>query len=242
MKQVAGRLEIGVALSMLLAMAMAMAMAVAESSPAQSPQHAYPSMAPLSQYLMTDRDAEIALARSAAPKAISGDATILVLGPHGYVTAVEGKNGFVCMVDRSWSAQFDFPEFWNPKLRGPTCFNPQAARSILPITYKRTELALAGQSRNQIMQGTKAALASNQLPPLEPGAMCYMMSKQGYLNDAVGHWMPHLMFYMPLDADWGADLPGSPVMLNPQFQAPEKIRVFMIPAGKWSDGTPAPVM
>lgn len=238
MKQDAGRLEIGVALSMLLAMAMA----VAESSPAQSPQHAYPSMAPLSHYLMADRDAEIALARSAAPKAISGDATILVLGPHGYVTAVEGKNGFVCMVDRSWSAQFDFPEFWNPKLRGPTCFNPQAARSILPITYKRTELALAGQSRNQIMQGIKAALASNQLPPLEPGAMCYMMSKQGYLNDAVGHWMPHLMFYMPLDADWGADLPGSPVMLNPQFQAPEKIRVFMIPAGKWSDGTPAPVM
>lgn len=238
MKQDAGRLEIGVALSMLLAMAMA----VAESSPAQSPQHAYPSMAPLSHYLMADRDAEIALARSAAPKAISGDATILVLGPHGYVTALEGKNGFVCMVDRSWSAQFDFPEFWNPKLRGPTCFNPQAARSILPITYKRTELALAGQSRNQIMQGIKAALASNQLPPLEPGAMCYMMSKQGYLNDAVGHWMPHLMFYMPLDADWGADLPGSPVMLNPQFQAPEKIRVFMIPAGKWSDGTPAPVM
>ena len=240
MKQDAVRLKIGVTLSMLLAMAMAMA--VAESSPAQSPQHAYPSMAPLSQYLMADRDAEIALARSAAPKAISGDATILVLGPHGYVTAVEGKNGFVCMVDRSWSAQFDFPEFWNPKLRGPTCFNPQAARSILPITYKRTELALAGQSKNQIMEGIKAAFASKKLPPLEPGAMCYMMSKQGYLNDAVGHWMPHLMFYMPLDAAWGADLPGSPVMLNPQFQAPEKIRVFMIPAGKWSDGTPAPVM
>ena len=236
MKQDAGRLRICVTLSMLLAIA------VVQCSAALNLQHAYSSMAPLSQYLMADRDAEIALARSAAPKAISGDATILVLGPHGYVTALEGKNGFVCMVDRSWSAQFDFPEFWNPKLRGPTCFNPQAARSILPITYKRTELALAGQSRNQIMQGIKAALASNQLPPLEPGAMCYMMSKQGYLNDAVGHWMPHLMFYMPLDADWGADLPGSPVMLNPQFQAPEKIRVFMIPAGKWSDGTPAPVM
>ena len=240
MKQDAGRLEIGVALSMLLAMAMAMA--VAESSPAQSPQHAYPSMAPLSHYLMADRDAEIALARSAAPKAISGDATILVLGPHGYVTALEGKNGFVCMVDRSWSAQFDFPEFWNPGLRGPTCFNPQAARSILPITYKRTELALAGQSRDQIMEGIKAALASKQLPRLEPGAMCYMMSKQGYLNDSAGHWMPHLMFYMPLEADWGADLPGSPVMLNPQFQVPENIKVFMVPAGKWSDGTPAPAM
>ena len=236
MKQVAGCFKIGVTLSMLLAIA------VTECSAAQNPPHTYPGMAPLSQYLMADRDAEIAMARSAAPKAISDEATILVLGPHGYITAVEGRNGFVCMVDRSWSAQFDFPEFWNPKLRGPTCFNPQAARSVLPITFMRTKLALAGQSRNQIMEGIKTALASKQLPPLEPGAMCYMMSKQGYLNDAVGHWMPHLMFYMPLDADWAADLPGSPIMLNPQFQTVEKIKVFMVPAGKWSDGTPAPVM
>jgi hypothetical protein len=219
-----------------------LAVAVAESSPAKDLQHAYAGMAPVSEYLMGDRDAEIALARSAAPNAISGEATILVLGSHGYVTAVEGKNGFVCMVDRSWSAQFDFPEFWNPKLRGPTCFNPQAARSILPITRKRTELALAGQSRDQIMEGMKTALARKQLPPLEPGAMCYMMSKQAYLNDSAGHWMPHLMFYTPLAANLGADLPGSPVTLNPQFQAPEKINVFMIPTGKWSDGTPAPVM
>ncbi|HWX67655.1 MAG TPA: hypothetical protein VNZ27_14645 [Rhodanobacter sp.] len=237
MKQDAGRLKICVTLSMLLAIA------VTESSAAQDLKHVYPSMAPLSQYLMEDRDAEIALARSAAPKAISGEATILVLGPHGYVTAVEGKNGFACIVDRSWMAQFDFPEFWNPKLRGPMCLNPQAARSILPITFKRTELALAGQSKNQIMEGIKTALARKQLPPLEPGAMCYMMSKQGYLVDSAGHWMPHLMFYTSLNADWGADLPGSPIMLNPQFlEGPEAMKVFMITAGKWSDGTPAPVM
>jgi hypothetical protein len=236
MKQDAGCVKICMTLSVLFAIA------VAESSSAQNRHQTYPNMAPLSQYLMGDRDAEIALARSAAPKAISGEATVLVLGPHGYVTAVEGKNGFVCMVDRSWTAQFDFPEFWNPKLRGPTCFNPQAARSILPISYKRTELALAGQSRSQIMEGIKTALARKQLPSLEPGSMCYMMSKQAYLNDSVGHWMPHLMFYTPLRVGWGADLPGSPVMLNPQFQASEKINVFMIPAGRWSDGTPAPVM
>lgn len=237
MKRDAGRLKMCMALSLFLAVA------AAESPAAQNPQHAYPSMAPLSQYLMADRNAEIALARSAAPKAISGEATILILGPHGYVTAVEGKNGFVCLVDRAWTAQFDFPEFWNPKLRGPMCLNPQAARSILPITYKRTELALAGKSRNQIMDGMKTALARKQWPPLEPGAMCYMMSKQGYLNDSVGHWMPHLMFYTSLETDWGADLPGSPVMLNPQFQnGPEAMKVFMIPTAKWSDGTPAPVM
>jgi len=65
---------------------------------AQTPKPSYPSMAALDQYLMADRDAEIALARSAAPDAISGDAKILVLGRHGYETAVEGKNGFVCVV------------------------------------------------------------------------------------------------------------------------------------------------
>ena len=239
MKQVTGCRKFGATLGALLAMTVV----TAEASPAQKPPHAYPDMAPLSQYLMADRNAEIALARSAAPKAISGAATILVLGPHGYVTAVKGSNGFTCLVDRSWTAQFDFPEFWNPKLRGPMCLNPQAARSILPISLKRTELALAGKSRSQIMDGMKAALAAKQLPPLEPGAMCYMLSKQGYLNDDAGHWMPHLMFYVARDADWGADAPGSPVMLNPQFHdGVVPVKVLMVPVAKWSDGTPAPAM
>lgn len=239
MKQATGRWTMVATLGVLLATAMA----AAQASPAQNPPHAYPSMAPLAQYLMADRNAEIAMARSAAPKAISGDATILVLGPHGYDTAVKGKNGFVCLVDRAWTAQFDFTEFWNPKLRGPMCLNPAAVRSILPMTFKRTALALAGRSREQIMGDIKAALAAKEFPPLEPGAMCYMMSKQGYLNDDAGHWVPHLMFYTPLGTDWGADLPGSPVMLNPQFHGrPEPIDEFMIAVGQWSDGTPAPAM
>jgi len=83
----------------------------------------YPSMPPLDQYLM-DRTAEIALARSAAPTSISRDATVMVLGSHGYETAVEGKNGFVCVVERGWMNPFDSPEFWSPKTRGPLCFNP----------------------------------------------------------------------------------------------------------------------
>jgi hypothetical protein len=100
--------------------------------------------------------------------------------------------------------------------------------SILPLTYKRTVLVLAGLSKPQ---------------PLEPGGMCYMMSSKGYLNDSAGHWVPHLMFYVPQTDGlvWGADLPGSPVILNPQFQgAPEPVTVFMIPVLKWSDGTAAP--
>jgi hypothetical protein len=89
----------------------------------------YPSMASIEQYLMPDRNAEIALARSAAPVSISGDAKILVLGWRGYETAIEGKNGFVCMVERSWTSPFNSAEFWNPKVRVPLCFNPAAARS-----------------------------------------------------------------------------------------------------------------
>src|SRR5271169_6526665 len=208
----------------------------------QEPVASYPQMAPIDQYLIADRNAEIAMARSAAPPSISADAQVMVLGRRGYETAVKGKNGFVCLVERSWMSPFDFAQFWNPKMRAPICFNPAAVRSILPLTFKRTELVLAGLSKDQVIEGIKAFDAKG-LPPLEPGAMCYMMSTQGYLNDSAGHWVPHLMFYVPLTDPkwWGADLPGSPVMLNPQFQgAPEPITEYMIPVANWSDGTPAP--
>jgi Putative zinc-finger len=206
---------------------------------------AYPSMASIEQYLMPDRNAEIALARSAAPEAISSDAKILVLGWRGYETAIEGRNGFVCIVERSWMSPFNSADFWNSKVRVPGCFNPAAARSILPLTIKRTEMVLAGLSKTQMIHSIKAGFDNNELPSPESGAMCYMMSRAGYLNDAVGHFVPHLMFYFPLTdkSSWGADLPDSPVTLNPQFQGgPEPITEFVIGVGKWSDGTAAPVM
>src|SRR5580700_2440956 len=213
---------------------------------AQDAKEPYPSMAPLDQYLMADRSAEMAMARSAAPEAISRDADVLVLGRNGYETAVKGKNGFVCLVERGWMGPFDgdnAANFWNPKIRGPVCYNPPAARSILPLTYKRTEMILAGQSKAQIIEAIKAFI-KQELPPLEPGAMAYMLSKGQYLtDDGDHHWMAHLMFYTPLmdGAVWGADLPHSPVMLNPQFGgAPEPIDVFMVPTRRWSDGTAVP--
>jgi hypothetical protein len=210
----------------------------------QAPQTPYPSMAPLDQYLMADRNAEIALARSAAPDAISGDARILVLGRHGYEAAVEGKNGFVCLVERAWMSPSDDPGFWNPKLRGPICFNPPAARSVLPTTLQRTKMALAGRTKAEIIADNKAAFEKGELPPLEPGAMSYMMSKRAYLTDKGDHNLAHLMFYAPpLDGKaWGADLPKSPVMLIPQFKGVQPIDVFIVPVSSWSDGTPAPVM
>jgi hypothetical protein len=204
----------------------------------------YAAMAPLDQYLM-DRSAEIALAQSAAPPSISGKATILVLTRNGYDTAIKGSNGFVCAVERSWMAQYDFPQFWNPHMRGPLCYNPAAVRSILPYTIRRTELVLAGRTKSEMAAAIKDGIEKHLLPPLEAGAMTYMMSKQQNLNDNAHNWVPHLMFYFPRAdaANWGADLSGAPPMLNPQFQeSPEAISVIMVPVTHWSDGTPAPMM
>jgi hypothetical protein len=202
----------------------------------------YSSMAPLRMYL-DDRDSEIAMARSAAPEAISAAATIMVLSEHGYVTAVEGKNGFVCMVERAWMSPVDSPTFWDPKLRGPICFNPPAARSILPVTFERTKLAIAGKSNSEIIAANKQAYDKKELPTLEPGSMSYMMSKRAYLT-AEGGNLAHIMVYTPhLDPTaWGNDVANSPVMLNPQFKDAEPIDVWVISVGKWSDGSPAPVM
>jgi hypothetical protein len=220
---------------------------------AQDAKQPYVSMAPVEQYLM-DRDAEIALARSAAPDAISRDATVVVLGRHGYETAVEGKNGWVCMVERGWMAPFDSPEFWNPKVRGANCLNPPTARFVLPLANKRTELLLAGYSKLEVIAAIKAAWDKKELPALEPGTVCYMMSKSSYLTDKGDHNGPHLMFYEPVndDATWGANMPNSPVLsvnywylsahAYPQLQSFPPILVFAVIGDKWSDGTQAPSM
>ncbi len=220
---------------------------------AQDAADPYPAMAPIEQYLM-DRNQEIALARSAAPEAISRDATVLVLGRRGYETAVEGKSGWVCMVSRGWMGFFDWPEFWNPKIRAADCMNPAAARSMLPFVYKRTELLLAGDSKVQVIAALQAALDKKELPALEPGAMDYMMAKSSYLTDSGGHNMPHIMFYAPVKdvAAWGANVPNSPLMgVNywylseqsyPQLRSFPPIAVFLVAAEKWSDGTTAPGM
>ena len=198
-------------------------------------------MARLDEYLMPDASAEIALARSAAPVAISGKATILTLKAQGYEAAVQGSNGFTCLVERSWMSPFDDQEFWNPKKRGPVCYNPAASNSILAYTLRRTKLALAGRSRAQMLDEVRAAVARKELPRPEPGAMSFMMSKDGYLGDAEGHWHSHLMFHVPKAeaASWGANLPGSPVVLD-ERPVPEPETIFMVPLPHWSDGTAAP--
>jgi hypothetical protein len=211
---------------------------------AQTVGSQYAQMAPVAEYLETDAEAEIALARSAAPAAISGDATVLVLKRSGYEVAQKGKNGFVCLVERNWMGPLDSANFWNPKVRGAICFNPPAARSVLPITFKRTELALAGMTKAEMRARLTEAVARKELPALEAGSMSYMMAKGSYLGDAVAHWHPHLMFYGRRSdgSEWGADAEHSPVFLNPQFQgAPEPLTTYIIVVPNWSDGSPAPL-
>ena len=229
------------------------ALCAAHHAMAQDATTAYPKMAPVEQYLM-DRDAEISLARSAAPDAISHDAAVLVLTRHGYETAVEGKNGWVCMVDRDWMGMFDNPEFWNPKVRAAGCLNPPAARSLLAYDYKRAELILAGHSKSEVVAAIKAAMDKKEFPPLEQGAVCYMMSRSSYLTDSGGHNVPHVMFYQPArdDAAWGANVANSPTMsvnywyfsaeAYPQLRSFPPLAVYLLMVPNWSDGTSASSM
>jgi hypothetical protein len=199
----------------------------------------YPVMAPLDQYLIADENAEIALARSAAPASISNAAEVMVLRRDGYTTAVKGSNGFVCIVERSWANPTNDPQFWNPKIRAPHCFNSPAARTSLPFFLMKSKLVLAGKSKAEIAAAIASAL---ELPPLAPETMVYMMSKQQYLNDDGKSWHPHVMFYASGDAEksWGANLPGSPIMAA--YDPEQRVTTFFVLTDEWSDRTPGPSM
>ncbi len=220
----------------IMGFALVCVLGTAHRAKAQDAATAYPNMAPVEQYLMADREAEIALARSAAPDSISRDAEVFVLGRHGFETAVQGKNGFVCIVGRGWSSAAD-ADFWNPRVRVPMCVNAAGARSYLLRVTKITELALAGRTLAQVNEAMATAVARKELPPMEPGAMCYMMGEQGYGGDSAPHWPPHLMFFYSdtNPAIWGANLPGSPVIAV--ADPAEHLTQFVIPTQRWSDGT-----
>lgn len=134
-------------------------------------------------------------------------------------------------------------------MRGPICYNPAASRTVLLYTLGRTDRALSGQTKKQMLDRIRAAVAGKELPTPEPGSMSYMLSKRGNLGDGNGAWMPHLMFYAPAadtvneGASWGANLPGSPVVLDTLHRiVPEPETIFMVPVARWSDGTFGPRM
>ena len=111
---------------------------------------------------------------------------------------------------------------------------------------------MAGRSKAEILSAIKAAFENRQLPDLESGAMCYMMSKSSYLTDEDGHNLAHLMFFTTvMAADWGSGAAGSPVMSAPywffsskepaQMKGLPPILVFLVGVADWSDGTAVPI-
>ena len=193
-------------------------------------------------YLPQSAEEETALARSAAPAAISSHAEIMVFSPQGYKLASKGTNGFTCLVERSWAKDPGDKEFWNPKMRAPTCFNPAAVKSVLSAYLERTKWVLAGAGEAEVKSRIEQSVRSRRIAPPQAGAMSYMMSKDQYLSNAEnGHpWHPHVMFYYPVSVakqTWGADLEGSPVLSDTaKF---DRVITFMVPVGHWSDGSPA---
>ena len=202
----------------------------AQDTKAQDLKSRYPTMAPIEQYRM-DRDAEIALARTAAPASISRDAEILVLGQKNYETAVKGTNGYLCVVGRAFAGPLNNPEFWSPKNRSPICWNPPAVRSLWPYAVKETGMALAGASKAQIVEAIRTAVAKKELGVPETGSMAYMMSKEAYLTDRGDHNLAHVMFELPRNGVLQDD-PNYFVSWDP---AP--VIEFNVPVGQWSDGT-----
>jgi len=159
------------------------------------------SYPPLSQYLMP-RDAEIALARSAAPADISDRATIKVLTTSGFEVAKQGDNGAVCMVMRGFSAPTYTPAqfrdlVYDPTVRAPICFTAPAANTAMPYYELRTRLAMEGKGPDQIARGVKAAYDKGELPRRGAVTFAYMWSAHQQLASGVGAWHPHVMVFAP---------------------------------------------
>jgi hypothetical protein len=196
----------------------------------------------LRPYLIADRAAEVALARTAAPSAVSANASVLVLTPKGYVEAARGTNGFTCVVMRSFAAAPDDPQFWNPHVIAPHCFNPPAARTVLPAVLARIDWALAGATPAELNARTAKAYADKRFPMPAAGAMAYMLSPKQHLADEDPHWMPHLMFYYDHalgGATFGAGGMTAPIIDASASDSNGSVHVIYIPTRTWSDGTPA---
>jgi hypothetical protein len=191
-------------------------------------------MAPLEAYLGRGEAEEVAMARSAAPRTISREAEILTFDGSGYHRVVAGTNGWTCLVQRSWNNDYGDPEFWNPKIRVPICFNPPASRTVLPVYLERTLWVLAKRALPAVVE----IAAKHSVPDPERGSLAVMMSKHSYVGDALGTLGPHVMVFLsgvPAEA-WGANLDGVPIT-SARGDKPS-ITIFFLASRVWSDGTP----
>lgn len=188
--------------------------ASAGAQTSKSQAHKYP---PIQEYLMPQAS-EIAFARSAAPANISGRATIKVLTASGFKVVHQGDNGFVCMVMRGFSAPTYTPAqfrdlVYDPSVRSPICFDPKAAKQVMPYYELRTKLAMEGKSPDQIAEGVQAAYARGEIPQRDGVSFAYMWSADQNLIPGVGHWHPHVMVFAPYyeNSMVGGNTFGAPV-------------------------------
>jgi hypothetical protein len=156
---------------------------------------------PLGEYMM-DQQAEVALAKSAAPENVSGRAFIKILTDTGYKAVSQGDNGFVCVVLRGWAAPTFSPIplrdlVYDAKLRAPICFDPVAVRTVLPYQELRAKLAMEGKGPDEIAAAVTSAYIKGELPRMEAVAFAYMYSADMYLGPQAGHFHPHMMVYAP---------------------------------------------
>jgi hypothetical protein len=180
---------------------MAFALALLLAGPvAMAQEKKYP---PIAEYMM-DQAAEIALARSAAPDNVSGPATVKVLTPQGFKVAVEGQNGFVCLVLRGWGAPTYSPPplrdyVYVGDLRAPICFDRISATTMMPYYELRHRLGMEGKGPDEIARGVEVAYAKGELPSATTASIAYMFSADQYLGPHLGHGFiyPHLMVFLP---------------------------------------------
>lgn len=141
-------------------------------------------------YVEIPEPEEIALARSAAPDAVSDGATLWVLRDGRFEVAVEGSNGNACMVSRT-----------RPTSLEPICYDPEGARTILPIEIRLVETRIARGDWNAAWAEAHQAIEAGDLPLPGRPAMTYMLSSgQRLVADdgrEVGAWRPHFMLYVP---------------------------------------------
>jgi hypothetical protein len=150
---------------------------------------------------LLDRAAEIALAKSAAPAAISDRARVWILTDRGYQIADSGKGPVNCYVGRPWVESVE-----------PHCLDAEGSATILPIQIRRVELYIAGKSFEEAEREIASGIAAGKFRlPTRP-AVTYMMSAAQDLitetGNSVGSWQPHLMIYFPNLPDEGTGLSG----------------------------------
>jgi hypothetical protein len=169
------------------------------------------------------RAEEVALARSAAPAAISARARVLALADSGYVTADSGSNGVTCVVNRSW-----------PRSIEPHCYDEEGAASILPMELRRTELLHRGASTQEADREIAAGLASGRFRLPRRPSLTYMMSSAQVLYDDegrhVGSWRPHVMLYYPYLTNAAFGLGEVPGMTVSEQGSPFSTLILVMPA------------